>query len=162
MLKPNQGSQNEATYLKNSISLITKFCKKPLSEQFFYIEIILWLGISRMVILTLPFKWIAPVFGKHMKTTNETSSKRARQKSIRVARAIRTLSEHMPWECKCLVQAMTGKIMLRNRNVPTTLYLGVSKKEDGDLIAHAWLRMGQFVILGGGGLERFAVVSTFA
>ena len=44
----------------------------------------------------------------------------------------------------------------------TTFWLGISKKEDGDLNAHAWLRAGDIIILGGDGLERFAVVSTFA
>jgi len=139
-----------------------KFCRTPLAEQLFYSEVIFWLALSRIVILTLPFKWIVPLLGQHMASTNEASSKITRQKSIRIARAIRTISEHMPWECKCLVQAMSGKIMLGNRKIATTLYLGVSKKENGDLNAHAWLRMGKFVILGGGGLERFAVVSTFA
>ena len=61
------------------------------------------------------------------------------------------MSSHLPRECKCLAQAISGKRML-----------GVSKKEDGDLNAHAWLRAGDIIILGGGGLERFAVVSTFA
>ncbi len=148
--------------MQKLIILIIKFCRKPLAEQLFYTEIIFWLGLSRLAILTLPFKWIAPFLGQHMAGTNEISSKRTRQKSIRIARAIRTISEHMPWECKCLVQAMAGKIMLRNRKVTTTLYLGVSKKETGELNAHAWLRMGELVILGGGGLEQFAVVSTFA
>ena len=148
--------------MKKSISLIMKFCQKSFTEQLFYSEVIFWLGFSRVIILTLPFKWIAPILGQHMTSTNETSSKRTRLKSIRVARAIGTMSKHMPWECKCLVQAMAGKIMLRNRKVATTLYLGVSKKENGDLNAHAWLRMGEFIILGGGGLEQFAVVSTFA
>lgn len=53
-------------------------------------------------------------------------------------------------------------MMLRRRQIPSTLYLGVAKKEDGDLNAHAWLRTGDAIILGGGGLERFSVVSTFA
>ena len=128
-----------------------KFCRRTLSEQLFYIEVIFWLGLSRLAILTLPFKWIAPVLGQHMSSTNEISSKKTRQKSIRIARAIRTISEHVPWECKCLVQAMSGKIMMRNRGVAATLYLGVSKKENGELKAHAWLRMGTVVILGGGG-----------
>ncbi len=148
--------------MKRAITLTMKFCRKPLAEQLFYSEVIFWLALSRIVILTVPFKWIAPVLGEHMASTNEISSKRTRQKAIRISRAIRTISDHMPWECKCLVQAMTGKIMLRNKNVSTTLYLGVSKKENGDLNAHAWLRMGEFVILGGGELEQFAVVSTFA
>jgi len=110
----------------------------------------------------MPFKWIAPVLGQHMASTDEISSKENQQTAIRISRAICTLSDHLPWECKCLVQAMSGKIMLRQRKVATTLYLGVSKKENNDLGAHAWLRMGELVILGGGGLEQFAVVSTFA
>ena len=148
--------------MKNKISLIIKFCRTPLAEQLLYCEVIFLLALSRIVILMMPFKWIAPVLGQHMASTDEISSKENQQTAIRISRAICTLSDHLPWECKCLVQAMSGKIMLRQRKVATTLYLGVSKKENNDLGAHAWLRMGELVILGGGGLEQFAVVSTFA
>lgn len=85
-----------------------------------------------------------------------------RQAALSVSQAIRTMSRHLPWECKCLAQAISGKRMLQRRHIPSTLYLGVSKQEGGLLNAHAWLRSGDMVILGGGALEGFAVVSTFA
>lgn len=97
-----------------------------------------------------------------MASSDENDGNGDRETVIFVSRTIRTMSRHLPWECKCLAQAISGKMMLRRRQIPSTLYLGVAKKEDGDLNAHAWLRAGDIIILGGGGLKRFAVVSTFA
>jgi len=142
--------------------LATKFFKKPLTDQSRYLEATFWLGISRLAILILPFRWVAPFLGQHMASSDENDENGDRETVIFVSRAIRTMSRHLPWECKCLAQAISGKMMLGRRQVPSTLYLGVSKKEDGNLNAHAWLRAGEIIILGGGGLERFAVVSTFA
>ena len=143
------------------MGLVIKFFKKPLEGQILYLEAAIWLGMSRLAILILPFRWIAPFLGRHMANSGKNEY-RDRQTVIFVSRAILDMSCHLPWECKCLAQAISGKMMLRRRQIPSTLYLGVAKKEDGDLNAHAWLRAGDIIILGGGGLERFAVVSTFA
>ena len=141
---------------------LIKFLKKPAPEQALYVEATFWLGLSRLAILTVPFRWIAPCLGTHMAGSDENDLAAGRESVRSVSRAIRTMSRHLPWECKCLAQAISGKIMLRRRRIPSTLYLGVAKKEDGDLNAHAWLRAGDVILLGGGGLERFGVVSTFA
>jgi hypothetical protein len=141
---------------------LTKFLKKPAADKILYLEAMFWLGISRLAILIVPFRWIAPFLGTHMASSDENDGNGDRETVIFVSRTIRTMSRHLPWECKCLAQAISGKMMLRRRQIPSTLYLGVAKKEDGDLNAHAWLRAGDIIILGGGGLKRFAVVSTFA
>lgn len=141
------------------MSLAGKFFSRSRTDQILYLETMFWLGISRLAILILPFRWIAPHLGTHMASSDENGNK---ETAISVSRAILTMSWHLPWECKCLVQAISGKMMLSQRKISSTLYLGVAKKEDGDLNAHAWLRVGDIIILGGGGLERFAVVSTFA
>jgi len=55
----------------------------------------------------------------------------------------------------CLMQAMAGKAMLNRRGVENTLILGAKLKRDaaesGDapMAAHAWLKVGRFVLLGG-------------
>lgn len=141
---------------------VAKFLKKPLSDKAFYLEATFWLGISRLAILIVPFRWIAPFLGVHMASVDENDENGSSETVISVSRAILTMNDHLPWESKCLAQAISSKMMLRRRQIPSTLYLGVAKKEDGDLNAHAWLRTGDTIILGGGGLERFAVVSTFA
>ena len=149
--------------MKNLLLLIRKFLRKPIKEQYLYIEAIFWLGVFRIIILVLPFKFIASFLGNHMVESEKVSSFTPESmKTIRIiATGVRTISTYLPWKCKCLVQAITGKRMLSIRKIESTLYLGVGKDENGQMIAHAWLRVGEHVILGGGGLDRFAVVAIF-
>lgn len=77
---------------------------------------------------------------------------------VRVAWAIGAAARRTPWRSKCLEQAIAAKLMLRRRQVPSTMYLGVALSRD----AHAWLRVGAVDLIGGGGHEGFAVVATFA
>ena len=65
-------------------------------------------------------------------------------------------------ESECLVKAIAGMKMLEKRNIESTLYLGTAKDENGELIAHAWLRSGPFYISGAEVMERFTVVAKFA
>ena len=37
--------------------------------------------------------------------------------------------------------------MLEKRHIESTLYLGTAKDNHGELIAHAWLRSGSFMLL---------------
>ncbi len=136
--------------------------EKPITDKLLFLEAAFWLAISRLALLILPFRWVAPFLGQHMAISDENDESGDRKIEISISRAILTMSRHLPWECKCLDQAISGKMMLQRRQIASTLYLGVAKNEGGDLNAHAWLRAGDIIILGGGGLERFAVVSTFA
>jgi len=89
-----------------------KVFQKPLSEKGLYLETTFWLGISRLEILILPFRWIAPFLGQHMASSDGNNENRDRQTVISVSRAILTMSRHLPWELQCLVQAISGKMML--------------------------------------------------
>lgn len=56
-------------------------------------------------------------------------------------------------------QAITGKLLLRRRGIPNTLYLGVIVSEDRTALeAHARLRCGPLSVSGGNGDEKYAVV----
>jgi hypothetical protein len=80
----------------------------------------------------------------------------------RISWAIDVLSRRTPWESKCLVQAITAKILLRRKLLPNTLYLGVAKDGNDKMIAHAWTRTGCRIVTGGYGLDAYTVVATFA
>lgn len=79
--------------------------------------------------------------------------------AVRIARVIRQVSAKTPWESKCLVQAQTARYLARRKGIKTTLYLGVGH-EDGKMVAHAWIRCGEYYITGGNG-EGYAVVAKF-
>ncbi len=78
-----------------------------------------------------------------------------------VASAVRRCSRHAPWNTKCLVQAITAKRLLRNEHIDSMLVLGVAKHSDTDLSAHAWLKVGDRIITGKKGMQKFTVVSKF-
>lgn len=58
----------------------------------------------------------------------------------------------------CLPRALAAQAMLRRRGIPSRLCLGVAR-QDGELIAHAWVEIGQDKVVGGaeaGGFIRLA------
>lgn len=79
--------------------------------------------------------------------------------AAKIAREIGRITYKTPWESKCLVQAQTARYLMHRKGIPTTLYLGVGYDE-GKMVAHAWIRVGQFYITGGNG-EGYAVVAKF-
>lgn len=58
-----------------------------------------------------------------------------------------------------MVRAMTARKILLKKGINSTLYLGVGK-EDGKMVAHAWLRCGQLYVTGGNGTG-YAMVAKF-
>ena len=51
--------------------------------------------------------------------------------------------------------------MLERRGIPSTLYLGSGRDDQGQMAAHAWLRSGSYIVTGKEGHERYAVVGIF-
>ncbi len=78
-----------------------------------------------------------------------------------VADKVARISVNVPWESKCLVQAMAAQRLLKFYGIPSTLYLGVGRDpKDNSAIAHAWVRCGENYICGGNGAE-YAIVAKF-
>lgn len=80
----------------------------------------------------------------------------------RVLWAVNMATIRTPWESKCLVRALTAQRMLKKRDVYTTLYLGVGKDTNNKMLAHAWLRCGEFIMTGGRERDRFKEVAKFS
>lgn len=139
---------------KKFLSLNTK-TKLLFAEAFFL------LGWAR-ILKVIPFFKVAPSLGEKEAETTLISNTWNHEILKEISRAIRIMSQHTFWESQCLVKAMAGMKMLEKRGIESTLYLGMAKDEEGQLIAHAWLRSGSYYITGAEGMERFAVVGKFA
>ncbi|WP_094603507.1 hypothetical protein SPSIL_010560 [Sporomusa silvacetica DSM 10669] len=144
------------------LKVLEKIYALSWQEKRIYIEFFLLAGVVRLAILLLPFSWQAMFLGKHMRESSidECTEKMAFAKQV--GRIIETASRYTPWESKCLVQAVVGKMMLRQQGIANTLYLGVARNEGDNLIAHAWLRCGNTIITGRQGKDKFTVVGKFA
>jgi hypothetical protein len=137
------------------------FLEKPISEKLQLLKITSYLAWYRFYILSFSFKRLSKQLGDLNASPVQPNGK-PRHETLQLANSIRRISCIVPWESKCLVQAVVAKIMLKNRGVGSTLYLGVRKADDGSsLEAHAWLDVCDQTILGGEVADQFTKVSSY-
>lgn len=132
------------------------------SDRFLLLEALFVLGATRLLILTVPFKRIAPHLGKQTEKKPLEDDQTPSASVQRIGWAVCAVAGHTPWESACLVQAIAAKWMLQRRRLPSTLYLGVAKDKDAPLQAHAWLRCQGSILTGASGHQRFTVIASFA
>ena len=113
----------------------------------------------RMLIKKIPMKKLEGKLGERGIETAETETAEKLKTAKLYAFHVNRITCRLPWEAKCFVRALTLKKLLKEKNISSTIYLGVYK-ENGKLKAHAWLRCGQLYLTGGNG-EGMTVVAKF-
>ncbi len=135
-----------------------KFLRLPVGSKVLLLEAWITLGLSRGMVLTLPFRWIAPRLQARLPDSAHVSGQAEAQD---VGWALRVASQYTPWKSNCLAQAIAGKRMLHRRKLSSTLVLGVRKGEQDQFEAHAWLDCGSITLTGGHDHTGYSVVSSF-
>lgn len=103
------------------MTYIYRFMALSGQEHRLFVEAVLWLSLCQLALL-LPFRWIAPYIGARMKQASDTNlPSRMHTLASEISQAINRAAHNIPWNAKCLVQAMVGKFMLRSRKVESTL-----------------------------------------
>ena len=140
---------------------LSKWMQFSWQQRLLLLEASVLLGVFRIVILVMPFRRLTPILGEPQQET-ETSPVPLEERVQKISWAIMVASYYLPWECKCLVQAFTGKIMLSRRGYAVTTYFGTTKDENNQLLFHAWLRYHNVLVTGGPNCDHYQVLSTFA
>lgn len=68
---------------------------------------------------------------------------------MRVAFIIGFLGRRLPWRSDCLIQALAGQKWLTRLGISSEVRVGVEKRDDGTLDAHAWLVSAEETVCGG-------------
>lgn len=141
-----------------------KWKRRNTTERLLLLEAFALLGIARLLVLTIPFRWLARLLGRHMQESPQTIDSAVLRQARMIGQAVCSAANNTPWESVCLPQAVVGQWMLKRRRIAGTIYLGVTKDEaiPEQLAAHAWLRCGGAILTGAARHRQFTVVSTFA
>ena len=123
---------------------------------------VFYAAVARFRIYFYPGNRLHRYLGEKDAETDKETPDTERQRDIYyVSDKVARMAKRVPWESKCLVQAMVAQRLLRGYSIESTLYLGVGRdKEDGNMVAHAWLRSGPYYVCGGNG-EDYAIVAKF-
>lgn len=126
------------------------------SERWLVLEAAWFLGLSRLTLLLVPFRRLAPWLERSPRRRDEGDP----SCYLQIRRAVSIAARNVPWNAVCLPQAMAAKCMLARRGFTSTLHLGV-KKSAGALIAHAWLDAGGMTVVGGAAKAGFTSLGRF-
>ncbi|MEH7493788.1 lasso peptide biosynthesis B2 protein [Neobacillus niacini] len=114
------------------------------------------------VLKSFPFSRVSPFLGSQMSETTFEIAPVNIKIVKQISHAIHIMSKYTFWESKCLIKAIACMKMLERRQIDSTLYLGTAKDENGQMIAHAWLRSGPLYLTGAEEMREFVVVGKFA
>jgi hypothetical protein len=130
--------------------------KRLLGEAFFA------LAVARTAMACLPFRRIAFWLGAPGTETPQTAPAAQIQIASDIGWAVGALARRVPWDSRCLAQALAASGMLRRRGLEGTVSFGADRGESRELVAHAWLRFGPCMVTGGAGHDRFKVFTSLA
>jgi hypothetical protein len=132
---------------------------KGLTDYVFFLEAWCLLHLAKLVIMFIPFKKIASWMGRlQVESTNDLQDLDISKK---IQHAIQRASNYTMHDSKCYDQALTAKALLGQSGLPATIYFGLAKDSENQLMAHAWVRCGERIVSGEPGMERFTVVACF-
>jgi hypothetical protein len=151
-------------WMKSLQNTSAKWRRRNRIERIALLEAFLLLGMARLGVMVLPFRWLAKSLGKHMTEAATPIQTDDLHLARMVGRAVRSAASYTPWGSVCLPQAVAAKWMLRRRHIAGTVYLGVMKDDTKPekLAAHAWIRCGSVIVIGAEGHHQYTVVSTFS
>ncbi|WP_447045809.1 lasso peptide biosynthesis B2 protein [Vreelandella sp. H-I2] len=140
------------------------FFRKPAFTKIWFVPVWLMLGISRLLIITITFRRLAPYLGKpvglcaysHLLTSKQEAQ------AIDIARVIRLTARYCPWVANCFPQAITARILLGLYRIPYSLYFGLCRDPDThEFKAHAWVTAGRIPVSGGQSFQFYTIVGCY-
>lgn len=126
------------------------------ADRFLVCEAILALALARLIVLTVPFRLMAPWLSRAPQTDACDEAL-----LLRVRKAVTTAARNVPWNAVCLPQAIAAKAMLTRRGCGSSFHLGAGFNAQGQLIAHAWLVAGGTIVVGAAGIGSVTPLARF-
>lgn len=141
------------------MKLLRKFFSLTFLEKKLLLKALFLSLVVKLIVKLLPMRWYKRIL-EYPGTPVDPISPNEKMVYY-VSAAVNRSSRYAPWRTRCLVDAITAKLLLQHYHIRSTLFLGVSKEGKNSLIAHAWLKYNDIFITGKRGYQKFTVVSSF-
>jgi hypothetical protein len=110
------------------------------------IEAALFLLLARAALVLIPFPRLARRLGAFvaaadLRPTPARASRRREHVIIaeEIGWAVRSAARRVPFRAVCLPQAISARIMLKRRHVPSVIHFGAAKGTKREFYSHAWI-----------------------
>jgi hypothetical protein len=139
------------------MSLLARIVRRSPANLVLAAEALVLLAFFRVCLALIPVRRIIRAI-THGQTgvkpggdagAEDLATRRALQIARRVQWAVSAVARHSAVEFVCFPQTLAGYTMLRWRGVPSTMVYGVARSPEGELLAHTWLMVGDWIVTGG-------------
>lgn len=145
--------------LSSMLNTVKKFRALPPEQRELAVASFLLLAFWRPVVVWIPLRFWSGRLGDPGGGVAEGGDQRLAEA---VGRAVNGVAARVPWRANCLNRALAAASMLRAREVPHTLSLGVRRTNlNMGLEAHAWLQVGGRFVTGEGEQHTFHLLSRY-
>jgi hypothetical protein len=118
------------------------------------------LGISRLALRVLPFRYIAGILDRSLLPGKcDVPDRKRKRRSI--SWAIARGSDLLPGNTVCFPQGIAAHVMCLRRGIDTTLYYGAAIRPDTGLTAHVWLQDGSTGVVGTRVADKYFILAQF-
>jgi len=142
------------------INAIKKYNRLASSEKKLFFESLFLSFKIRFLIKFYSMKKYAHKLGTENKLSDNIEAAEIEKLKPFIA-SIKRVSRYSFWRTKCFEEAFALKKLIEKRGYTSTIYFGVAKEESNSLKAHAWLKIGDAVIIGGRGHKQYTVTKFF-
>ncbi len=150
--------------MSNLLFNISKLKKSiPLSDYIIFAEAWSFIAIARLMLIFFPFKMIIPILGHTSPPKEKVPDQTFYIDLEKIKLAILRAASRSPWRARCFEQALAAKMMLKHRELESTIYFGVAKNDNPKrrLSAHAWLECCGMTITGEKNRQAFTIINSF-
>lgn len=86
-----------------------------------------------------------------------------RAKAWEIGQVMAAVGRNVPWECKCLAEALCVKWLLDRYRIPSVTFLGacLDPEREKGMKAHAWLAVERKIVIGGRVSPAYQVTAVF-
>ena len=119
------------------------------------------IAIASFALRFRPFRRVAAKLGREQGPDFKAGEVSDLTDAHRVAHAVQVAARNVPWRAECLPQAIAAKRMLDRRGIPNALVFG-ARRADPEFEAHAWIMIGDAVVIGGEESRGYQVLTVFS
>ncbi len=141
--------------MNNLVGFFRKMYVLKFKDYLQIIEALFSLILINGLIFFFPLRWWYKWIGQINKSSHKTSNFLKKKTRIyRIKKNIIRANKILLQTSKCFAISLTFMKMLKRREIYGTLYLGIAKNHNKELIAHAWLKYENCIIYGGNFAEK--------
>lgn len=125
---------------------LIKFLRLDPRDRCLFLSALVLLAVAKLGLAVLPFRSLVKVLDKLGRTVRYSSSCDPSLPD-RIAWAVEKAGGQVP-TAKCLCRALAGQVLFSWHGIPSSLRIGVLKKSESELEAHAWVESEGRVLVG--------------